>query len=617
MRPLLGDAPARQHDHPVGLREGRQAVRAEDDRRAAPRRRIGAAGRAQPREQPRLGVDVDGREGVVEDEQAGARRGGGGQGARESDSLALPARHAEAELADLLLRPVREGPQVVVERRQRDRLAHRARLRRGRGDAGRREEDVLAHGAGEEERLLGQQADARGPLGGRECLQGRAVEEDFPGLARQQAGERQGQRALARPDRPGHRHQRPGRDVQRDLLEGRRGVAGIAEGHAAQRHRQRAAADLGGGRERPVEPGEAVGAEGGAGRLARHRERRGEPGAQARVGRPAPLHRVDQLGDAEAAPDEAPVELEEGDERPHRQVARDDPRAAPPDQEHDAGGDQQLVGRLEPGAQARHPEIRRRQVGRQPGDARDRGIGPPEEAQQAEPRELLLDEAGEGGVGLARGGGAAGDAAPGGVAQQEREGRRGEGQQRQAGVEQGHRDDEGEGEEDGVPGLDDELAHPDAEGLDIPDHPRHQVADRDLVQVGQRAGEDAAHGVGAEVGADARVGGHQPPALEDARPLARQRAAEEGQGCPADRRGGRLAPLEGEGGVDRAPQQQGGEDDRRVHRDAGQRAERQRARDLPEVGAQLPEVVRRRGAPRPRAPAAHDSSPRCVSTRRR
>jgi len=247
--------------------------------------------------------------------------------------------------------------------------------------------------------------------------------------------------------------------------------------------------------------------------------------------------------------------LQEGDEGPHRQPARHDPRAALPDQQHAAAGDEELVERLEAGAQPHDAEVGDGLIARQRGDLRDRRVRASEEAQQADARELLLDEPGERGVGRARGGGAAGDAAPGRVAQQQRKRRGGEGEERQAGVEQQHRDDEGEGEEDGVPGLDDELTYPDAEHLDVADDPRHQVADRRPVQVGQRAGEDAAHGVGAQVGPDARVRRAEPPALQHARSLAQEGAAQERQRRPADGRGWRFPALEGEGGVDRAAEE--------------------------------------------------------------
>ena len=163
-------------------------------------------------------------------------------------------------------------------------------------------------------------------------------------------------------------------------------------------------------------------------------------------------------------------------------------------------------------------------------------------------------------------------------------------EEREPRVDDEHRDDERKREEDGVPRLDGELAHADAEHLDVADDARHLVADGGPVQIGDRPRERPAQRIGAQVGADAGVGGHQPPALEHARPLGKQRAADQQQRGERHVLRRRLAPLERERLVDRIAEEDGRQDHGRVHDDAGERAEDELARDLAEVTAQLPEI---------------------------
>ncbi len=188
-----------------------------------------------------------------------------------------------------------------------------------------------------------------------------------------------------------------------------------------------------------------------------------------------------------------------------RHPARHDLLAALPDQRNDTGGDQQLVDGLEPGAQPDDAQVGLRLLVGQRIYLRHAGIRPAEQAQHAHPGELLLDPSGERGVRLARNAGTGGHLPTGNIAEQQRQRHRQQGQSGQPGIEQEHRDDQRNRKQDRVPGLDDELAHADPQHLDIADHPRHQIADGCPMQLGWGRGEDAAHRIGADVGADTRV----------------------------------------------------------------------------------------------------------------
>ena len=99
MRALLDDPALVEHDDPPGLADRRQAVG--DDDRGAPGEQP-----AQPVLDPALGVQVDVRGRLVEDEDARV----GDQRAGEGDELALAGRELDAALADLGVEPVRRAP---------------------------------------------------------------------------------------------------------------------------------------------------------------------------------------------------------------------------------------------------------------------------------------------------------------------------------------------------------------------------------------------------------------------------------------------------------------------------------------------------------------------------
>jgi hypothetical protein len=111
------------------------------------------------------------------------------------------------------------------------------------------------------------------------------------------------------------------------------------------------------------------------------------------------------------------------------------------------------------------------------------------------------------------------------------------------------------------------------------------------VQICERPRERPAQGIGAQVGANAHVGGDQPPAFEHARPFRKQRATYQQQRGERHLLRRRLAAPQSEGFVDRIAQENGRQDHRRVHDDAGERAEDELARDLAKVRAQLPEIL--------------------------
>ena len=88
--------------------------------------------------------------------------------------------------------------------------------------------------AREQQGVLWQIADEPAALGGRQVGERLAVEEHRPRGQRMDAEDRSGERALARPDRPGHRDERPGRNVEAEAAEHGRLGAGILKRHVSQ-----------------------------------------------------------------------------------------------------------------------------------------------------------------------------------------------------------------------------------------------------------------------------------------------------------------------------------------------------------------------------------------------
>ena len=260
---------------------------------------------------------------------------------------------------------------------------------------------------------------------------------------------------------------------------GRRG-AGIAEGDVAHEPAQRArelrpAVGPPDARYRPRGPRRNEAQR----RLARDGQRGGQQRPQPRVGGGAALDGVDELGDAKAAVDEAQIELEVGDERAHRHRARDHPLAPLPHQSTTPLVMSVAVDRLEPALQPDALRLARRTAGESAATRSTEALARAEQAQHprrrpaapAAPTSGRRSPRGRAVVrsatqrpvawasSIASGHAAA---APGG----------------QAGVDHEHRHDERDREQDGVPGLDRELAHADAEHLDVAHDARHQVAER-------------------------------------------------------------------------------------------------------------------------------------------
>src|SRR5215207_1358747 len=132
-----------EHDQLVGEGEGREPVR-DDDRRPALHRL------AEPGADPRLGRGVDARGRVVEDQDSRLED----QRARDRDPLSLTAGERDPALPDHRVVALRQfGDELVRLREPRGAFD----LLVGRAWPGER--DVLAHGRGEEERVLQDDAD--------------------------------------------------------------------------------------------------------------------------------------------------------------------------------------------------------------------------------------------------------------------------------------------------------------------------------------------------------------------------------------------------------------------------------------------------------------------------
>ncbi len=165
---------------------------------------------AQARLDASLGVQVHVGGGLVQHEDARV----GDQGAGEREQLALTGGQLRAALADLGVVAVGELCDELL----------RADRRRGLADVifagvGSAEGDVLADGAGEQERLLGHDPHLRAQRVAGDLAQVVPVDEDASGRGVIEARDELGHRRLARPGRAHERDRLAGRDRQIDVLE--------------------------------------------------------------------------------------------------------------------------------------------------------------------------------------------------------------------------------------------------------------------------------------------------------------------------------------------------------------------------------------------------------------
>ena len=197
--PGFDDAAALEDVDPVGVQDGREPVRDQDGDRVAGRRHV-----ADRVDDPFLGERVERRGRLVEHEQVRMAQ----QRARDRQPLLLAARDLHAAFADHRVEaPVGARQQAVARR-----LAQHVEAL-GVGRRRVHEQQVLADRAGEELRVLGDEAD---PLAQRveiDLVAGDAVVEDPPGLRAVEPDQQLHQRRLAR--RPTARRTRSSRRARR------------------------------------------------------------------------------------------------------------------------------------------------------------------------------------------------------------------------------------------------------------------------------------------------------------------------------------------------------------------------------------------------------------------
>ncbi len=195
---------------------------------------------AQAEPDPRLGGRVDGGGCVVEDEHARVDR----ERTRDRDPLALAARERDAALAD-------DG--VVALRQPLDELVRLGEPCDARhvlvGELGQSEGDVLAHGRGEEERLLRDDADLAAQRAQRHVADVDAVERDAAGRHVVEARHERGERRLAGAGVADQRDRGAGGDVEVDVLQHRLALA-VRERDALEPDHARSRREL--DRARPV-----------------------------------------------------------------------------------------------------------------------------------------------------------------------------------------------------------------------------------------------------------------------------------------------------------------------------------------------------------------------------
>jgi hypothetical protein len=205
VRAARSDPPAVEDDDLVRERDRRETVR--DDQRRPALHHLAQAGA-----NAGLRRCIDRGGGVVEDKDPRVDR----EGARDRDPLPLSARERDAALADHRLVPLRQSLDEFVRLREpRDALdllvAH----------VGTTEGHVLAHGRGEEERVLRDDPDLAPQRGERDVADVDAVHEYAPRVDVVEARHERGERRLARARVADQRHRRPGLEVEVELLENR------------------------------------------------------------------------------------------------------------------------------------------------------------------------------------------------------------------------------------------------------------------------------------------------------------------------------------------------------------------------------------------------------------
>ena len=179
--PGLDDPSVDEHDRAVGELDGREPLRRDEHGAALERR-------PQPLDEAPLGERVDGRERIVEHDDART----GDERARERDALALAAGEIDAALADERVVAVR---QLVGERVDAGRLARGEHLVPVGVVAARSE--VLAQRHREEHGPLRHERDGGAKLGDRQVARVDAADEHAPAGRVVEAREQVEQRRLA------------------------------------------------------------------------------------------------------------------------------------------------------------------------------------------------------------------------------------------------------------------------------------------------------------------------------------------------------------------------------------------------------------------------------------
>ena len=152
------------------------------------------------------------------------------QRARQRRALTLAAGEHHAALAHQRLVAVREVGHVLRQLRPLRRVDHTIEVERIEAVA-----HVLRQRQREQEGILGNHGDARAERGQRNAVHVDAVQEDRAIGHLVQPGNQRGQRGLARADRAHDSQRAAGRDVERDVAQGRLPLgAGIEEVEASE-----------------------------------------------------------------------------------------------------------------------------------------------------------------------------------------------------------------------------------------------------------------------------------------------------------------------------------------------------------------------------------------------
>ena len=420
-----------------------------------------------------FGLDVHAGQRVVQHDDGRA----GQQGARQRQPLFLPARQRHPPFADHGPIPVGKLGDLGIDAGQAGRPTHIVEV-----DVGPGKRDVVLNPGGEQERVLGNEADAAPQFGQGEVARVAPVDRDGAARHVEQPRQELHQRALARPHPPDDGHGPAGGDTERHVVQG---VGGV---------RRR------GGRRGAVSVGRVPKVDVPEFERAAHRTAERAAGAiddvgtglpdriQAQHGCLAALVQRDQPAHGHRRPRQQMEIAHERDEVAQAQLAGDDLRSAGPQHDQQPGPGHAFHQRRKQAAHARECDVLVPETPVEAGEHAVLPLGPHVGADDVHAADGFLHAArqvGQPGLHRQR---AFHQPAAHAFDEQEQQRIRGQGQQGQDGIDRQHVGHAVHVVQRGIEDVDDPQAEQQAHRGHVVDQPRHEVADGPALIVAQRQG---------------------------------------------------------------------------------------------------------------------------------